>query len=75
MPSKDTVTMTIRIPEAMVAEIDDARRWAKLKRSAMAVELIRLGLLREPEVRNSGGKDVLVDSVVLGDNTEETDHE
>lgn len=74
MPSKNTITMTIRIPEALVAQIDVFADVAECKRSAAAVRLIKRGLLRAPEVRNSGRKDVLVNDM-LGDSTEETDHE
>lgn len=48
MPSKDTVPMTIRIPEDLVAEIDAVADLAAVKRSAMAVCLIRKGLSRVP---------------------------
>ncbi len=66
MPSNDTVPMTIRIPLELLDKIDDARRWAKKKRSAMAVELIELGLQRDPEFRNSGKKEVFLEQVVEG---------
>ncbi len=71
MPSKDTVPMTIRIPEDLVAEIDAVADLAAVKRSAMAVRLIRKGLSRVPETRKSGKNDVFVDAMI----NEENDHE
>lgn len=73
MPSNDTVPMTIRIPVSLLDQIDDVRRWAKLKRSAMAVVLIEEGLKRDSEFRNSGGKEVFLEQVVEGEEGDQDD--